>query len=230
MRATFTLSPEVREQLLTPINPVFSDVTSKERARFTLDSLAWPLDGDRRKFDAAFTLETGEIQLTNAGPLAFLLSLLQAGRTEGFEAQIDPLRVIVSKGRLTYRDFSLRAGKTQTGAWRNSLVFSGDIDLAATPMYANEIRTAVPLSDAANWSRDARNIFDTIGAASPELLKSLSVGVKLSGPLFDANGKPAKLKQELALPDIGDALKRDPGAVIEGIGGIIDAFRKKDKK
>jgi hypothetical protein len=230
MRATFTLSPEVREQLLTPINPVFSDVTSKERARFTLDSLAWPLDGDRRKFDAAFTLETGEIQLTNAGPLAFLLSLLQAGRTEGFEAQIDPLRVIVSKGRLTYRDFSLRAGKTQTGAWRNSLVFSGDIDLAATPMYANEIRTAVPLSDAANWSRDARSVVDTIGAASPELLKSLSVGVKLSGPLFDANGKPAKLKQELALPDIGDVLKRDPGAVVEGIGGIIDAFRKKDKK
>ena len=230
MRATFTLSPEVREQLLTPINPVFSDVTSKERARFTLDSLAWPLDGDRRKFDAAFTLETGEIQLTNAGPLAFLLSMLQAGRIEGFEAQIDPLRVTVSKGRLTYRDFSLRAGKTQTGAWRNSLVFSGDIDLTATPVYANEIRTAVPLSDAANWSSDARGVFETIGAASPELLKSLSVGVKLSGAVFDANGKPAKLKQELALPDIGDLLRRDPGAVIEGIGGIIDAFRKKDKK
>jgi hypothetical protein len=230
MRATFTLSPEVREQLLTPINPVFSDVTSKERARFTLDSLAWPLDGDRRKFDAAFTLETGEIELTNAGPLAFLLSMLQAGRIEGFEAQIDPLRVTVSKGRLTYRDFSLRAGKTQTGAWRNSLVFSGDIDLTATPVYANEIRTAVPLSDAANWSSDARGVFETIGAASPELLKSLSVGVKLSGAVFDANGKPAKLKQELALPDIGDLLRRDPGAVIEGIGGIIDAFRKKDKK
>lgn len=230
MRANFTLSPEVREQLLTPINPVFSDVTSKERARFTLNSLAWPLDGDRRKFDAAFTLETGEIQLTNAGPLAFLLSMLQAGRTEGFEAQIDPLRVTVSKGRLTYRDFSLRAGKTQTGAWRNSLVFSGDIDLAATPMYANEIRTAVPLSDAANWSSDARGVFETIGAASPELLKALTVGVKLSGPLFDASGKPAKLKQELALPDIGDVLRDNPAAVIKGIGGVIDAFRKKDKK
>jgi hypothetical protein len=156
--------------------------------------------------------------------------MLQAGRIEGFEAQIDPLRVTVSKGRLTYRDFSLRAGKTQTGAWRNSLVFSGDIDLTATPVYANEIRTAVPLSDAANWSSDARGVFETIGAASPELLKSLSVGVKLSGAVFDANGKPAKLKQELALPDIGDLLRRDPGAVIEGIGGIIDAFRKKDKK
>lgn len=230
MRATFMLSPEVREQLLTPINPVFSDVTSKDPARFTLNSLAWPLDGDRRKFDAAFTLETGEIQLTNAGPIAFLLSVLQAGRTEGFEAQIDPLRVAVSQGRLTYRDFNLRAGKTQSGTWRNTLVFSGDIDLAATPMYANEIRTAVPLSDAANWSRDARNIFDTIGAASPELLKSLTVGVKLSGPIFDANGRPAKLKQELALPDIGEVLRDNPAAVIDTVGGIIDIFRKKKKQ
>jgi hypothetical protein len=230
VRANITLSPEVREELLTAINPVFSDVQSKERARFTLTNLAWPMDGDRRKFDAAFTLETGEIQLTNSGSLAFLLSLLQAGRTEGFEAQIDPLRATIAKGRLTYRDFALRAGKTQQGAWRNSLVFSGDIDLAAKPVYANAITTAVPLSDAANWSSDARRIFETIGAASPELLKSLSVGVKLSGPVFDANGKPAKLKQELALPDLGEILKDNPGALIDGIGGLIDAFRKKDKK
>lgn len=230
LRATFTLSPEVREQLLTPINPIFSDVTSKERARFTLSSLAWPLDGDRRKFDASFTLETGEIQLTNAGPLAFLLTVLHAGRTEGFEAQIDPLRATVSKGRLSYRDFNLRAGKTQQGTWRSTLAFSGDIDLAATPMFANEIKTAVPLSDAANWSSDARGVFEAIGAASPELLKSLSVGVKLSGPIFDAKGKPAKLKQELALPEIGDILRDNPGAVIDTVGGIIDAFKKRKKK
>ena len=230
MRANFTLSPEIREQLLTPINPVFSDVTSKERARFTLTSLAWPMDGDRRRFDAAFTLETGEITLTNSGPLSFLLSALQAGRTEGFEAQIDPLRVTVSKGRLTYRDFTLRAGKTQQGAWRNSLVFSGDVDLASVPMRANEIKTAIPLSDAANWSSDARGILEAIGAASPELLKSLTVGLKLSGPLFDASGKPAKLKQELALPDVGQVLRDNPGAVIDAVGDIFDAFRKRDKK
>jgi hypothetical protein len=231
MTATFTLSPEVREQLLTPINPVFSDVTSKERARFTLSSLAWPLDGDRRKFDAAFVLETGEIALTNSGSLASLLSLLQAGRTEGFEAQIDPLRATISKGRLTYRDFALRVGKTQQGSWRNSLLFSGDIDLAANPIYANEITTRVPLSDAANWSSDVRRLLDRVSGFSPELLKSLTVGVKLSGPVFDASGKPAKLKQELALPDIGELLRRDPGAVIEGAGGILESIlnRRKNK-
>jgi len=231
MRATFALSPEVREDLLAPINPVFSDITSKERARFTLASLAWPLDGDRRKFDAAFTLETGELTLTNSGSLAFLLSFLEAGRTEGFEAQIDPLRATISKGRLTYRDFALRAGKTQQGTWRNSLLFSGDIDLAATPIYANEIKTVVPLSDAANWSSDARSVFASIEAASPALLKSLTVGVKLSGPVFDASGKPAKLSMELALPDYREILRDNPGAVIEGVGGILESIlnRRKNK-
>ena len=132
---------------------------------------------------------------------------------------------------MTYRDFALRAGKTQQGTWRNSLLFSGDIDLAATPIYANEIKTVVPLSDAANWSSEARSVFASIEAASPALLKSLTVGVKLSGPVFDASGKPAKLKQELAIPDIVDVLRDNPGAVIEGVGGILESIlnRRKNK-
>ena len=56
------------------------------------------------------------------------------------------------------------------------------------------------------------------------------VGVKLSGPLFDAQGKPAKLKQDLALPDIGDAIRQNPTGAIEAVGGIIDLFKKKDEK
>lgn len=229
MRATFVLSPTVREQLLTPINPVFADVTSKDPARFTLTELAWPLDGDRRTFDAAFTLEAGQIQLTNSGPLSFILGLLGAGRTEGFEAQMDPLRVKVARGRLTYRDFALRVGRTQQGSWRNSLVFSGDVDLAATPIYANEIKTVVPLADAANWSRDARGVFDSIQAASPQLLKSLTVGVRFSGPLYDASGRPATPNAELALPDIGDVLRDNPGVLLDGLGDLFNAIRKRNK-
>ena len=62
------------------------------------------------------------------------------------------------------------------------------------------------------------------------MLKSLTVGLKLSGPLFDAGGKPAKLKQELALPDVGQVLRDNPGAVIDAVGDIFDALRKRDKK
>jgi hypothetical protein len=73
-------------------------------------------------------------------------------------------------------------------------------------------------------------VFETIGAASPELLKSLTVGLKLSGPIFDANGKPAKLKQEVVLPDVGQALRDNPAGVIDAVGDIFDALRKRDKK
>ena len=238
MTATFEMSKDVREQLLSPINQVFADVSSGAPARCTLPRLSWPLDGDKRKLDGEFMLETGEVKLVNSGMLSWLLSAVQAGRTDGFEAYIEPLRATITKGRLVYRDFALRAGKTTQGSsgdslavrWKNSLVFTGDIDLGATPMRAVAITTGVPLSDAGNWSSDARRLFESIGSVSPELLKSLVVGVKLSGPLFDAQGKPAKLKQDLALPDIGDAIRQNPTGAIEAVGGIIDLFKKKDEK
>lgn len=235
MTATLTLSQPVREQILAPIHQIFADVSTGAPARFTVTQLSWPIDGDKRKLDGAFTLETGDVKLVNSGLLSWILSVAQSslggtGATTGFDAYIEPLRATITKGRLTYRDFALRAGKTAQGTWKNSLVFTGDIDLGAVPMRVDAITTGVPLSDAGNWSSEARRLFDSIGAVSPELLKSLVVGVKLSGPLYDAQGRPAKLSSSLALPDLADVLKRDPGAVVEGIGGIIDAFRKKDKK
>lgn len=230
VKATISLSPTVRQELLAAINPVFADVSTGAPARFTLTNLAWPLDGDKRKFDGSFLLETGEVKLTNSGPLSFLLTALGAGRADGFEAYLEPLRGTITKGRLTYKDFALRAGKTAQQTWKNSLLFAGDIDLATVPMRAYSISTGVPLSDAANWSSDAKRVFDGLGAVSPELLKSLVVGVDLSGPLFDAAGRPAKLEMKLKLPDIGDVVRDNPGAIIDAAGSIFDAIRNRGKK
>ena len=227
--ATFALSPAVREQLLASINPVFSDISTGAPAKFALSALSWPLDGDRSKFDAAFTLETGEVRLVNSGTVSGLLALASAGRTDGFEAFLDPLRGTVAKGRLTYRDFALRAGKTAQGTWRNSLVFTGDIDLASKPIRANSIVTAIPLADAANWSKDARGVVDALNAANPELVKALAVGIELYGPLFDPAGKPVAPSRRVKLPEIGDILRDNPGAIIDAAGGIADLFRKKKK-
>ena len=227
LQATFTMSPGVREQLLASINPVFSDVTTGAPARFSLTELSWPLDGDKSKFDAAFRLETGEVKLVNSGIVTGLLALAAAGRTEGFEAFLEPLQATIDNGRLVYRDFALRVGKTAAGAWRNSLVFAGDIDLAATPIRANAITTSIPLTDAANWSSDARNIVLALEAASPELVRTLAVGIEMSGPLFDAAGKPVKPRIRPTMPDVGSALKDNPGAILDAAGGIIDIFRKK---
>lgn len=224
--ASFALSPAVREQLLASIHPVFSDVSSGTPAKFTLSTLAWPLDGDRKRLDAAFALETGELKLVNSSAITMMLALANAGRTDGFDAYLEPLRATIAKGRLTYRDFTLRAGKTAQGSWRNSLVFAGDIDLAAKPIRANSITTSIPLSDAANWSADARGIFDSLGAASPELVKSLTVGIEIKGPLFDPSGKPVKPDPKLKLPDVGDVLRDNPGAIIDAAGGLLDLINK----
>ncbi len=228
--ATFTMSPAVREQLLASIHPVFRDVSTGAPARFTMPRLSWPLDGDRSKFDAEFSLETGEMTLVNSGAVSGLLALASAARTEGFEAFLDPLRAKVEKGRLTYSDFSLRVGKTAAGGWRNSVVFAGDIDLAAKPIRANSITTKLPLADVANWSREARDILNALSVASPELARSLTVGVEMSGPLFDAAGKPVKPATKLSLPDVGDVLKDNPAGILDAAGGIADLFRKKKKE
>jgi hypothetical protein len=57
----------------------------------------------------------------------------------------------------------------------------------------------------------------------------LVVGVEMSGPLFDAAGKPAKLSMKLKLPDVGDLIRDDPGALIDAAGSIFDAIRGSDK-
>jgi hypothetical protein len=228
--ATFSLSPPVREQLLSSIHPIFSDVTTGAPAKFLLTSLTWPLDGDRKRLDGAFSLETGEMNLVSSGLLGAMLALAGAEQVSGVAAYLDPLRVQIAKGRLTYRDFTLKVGKTATGSWRNSLVFAGDIDLAATPIRANSITTAIPLSDLGNWSRQARGLFESIGTGSPELLKRLTVGVELKGPLFDPSGKPVKPEPKFKWPEIGDVLREDPGSVIDAVGDIADIFKDKPKK
>ncbi|MEY5060629.1 MAG: hypothetical protein RIS45_550 [Planctomycetota bacterium] len=230
VKATFSLSPPVREQLLSSIHPIFSDVTTGAPARFALTELTWPLDGDRKRLDGAFSLETGEMTLVNSPLLGAMLAVAGTGQTGGVSAFLDPLNVRVSKGRLTYRDFTLKVGKTAQGGWRNSLVFAGDIDLAAKPIRANSISTAIPLSDLGNWSRDARGLFESIGAGNPELLKRLTVGVEMKGPLFDPSGKPVKPEPKFKWPEVGDVLRDDPGTIIDAVGDIADIFKDKPKK
>ena len=75
-----------------------------------------------------------------------------------------------------------------------------------------------------------RNLLDSLAAASPELVKSLAVGVELSGPLFDVAGKSVPLSRKLKLPDIGTILKDNPGAILDAAGSVFDAIKGNKKK
>ncbi|MFM7052934.1 MAG: hypothetical protein ACKOYN_12515 [Planctomycetota bacterium] len=228
--ATLEFAPPVRQQVLAPIHPVFSDANAAAPARLTVTELAWPLDGDRLRFNAAFRLETGDVRLVNSGLLGGLLGALGSMQASGFDATIEPLVAKVENGRLTYSGLTLRAGRTQQGTWRNSLVFSGDIDLASQPIRANSIATALPLRDVANWSSAARKLLDSLNAAAPTLVDGLVIGIDLSGPIFDANGRVAKLEPKPKLPAFADLLKENPGSVLQGAADIFEAIRNREKK
>ncbi len=218
LRVTCAMSGAVKEELLAAINPVFSDIVTAKPVVFTVTSLAWPTDGDRRKFDAAFDLTLGEVRLTNSGVLAFLLS------SGGTDAVVEPLHGSITDGRLTYDNFNLRFGKMSNAQWKNSLTFAGDVDLVR--LYANSISTEVPLSDATHWSSKADLFVQGLGARGQEFIRSLKVGVKLSGPMFDASGKPAKLQVTPTFPDIGKSMLENPGELIDIGKSIYDAFKK----
>ena len=225
LRATFKMHDAVKRELLATINPVFTDVETLNPAVFTVSSLAWPTDGDRRKFDAAFDLTVGEVKLTNSGPLAFLLFVAGTQDSKGMDAFVEPLRGSITHGQLKYNDFNLRMGKTSTSVWKNTLTFTGDIDLVR--LYANAITTEVPLSDATHWSNQADLLVQGLGGRGKDFVNSLKVGIKLSGPLFDANGKPAKLDIAPTFPDVGKALLDNPAGMINLGKSILDAFNKK---
>jgi hypothetical protein len=230
--AALSLTPPVREQLLASLHPVFADVSASERVRVVLESFSWPLDGNLRKFDAVFTLDLGEAKLVNRGEVSYLLSAVGAGRTDGVEVKFNQLRGTVEKGRLRYDAFKVDAGRTAQGAWKNSVIFAGDIDLGAKPIRANSITTVLPLADIANWSRDARDFIARVEDVAPAVVKSLTAGVEWSGPLFDAAGKFAPPKARVKLPDLGEVLKqvgKDPGSIIDTIEGIGDLFKKPKK-
>jgi hypothetical protein len=220
------MSPAVRDELLRAINVVFADVETDQRARFTVQSLAYPLDGDLRRMNANFRLEVGDVRLSNASWIVTALTIAQAEMSGGFDARIEPLEGRVVRGRLTYRDFALRLGKTRQGGWKHSVVFDGDVDLGAKPMFVHALTTALPLADFGNWSRAVKSAFDKITAISPELAKSLKVGVKLHGPLADARGASIPLEQDVALPEIDDILKQDPSLLFKLGPALIGELRK----
>ncbi|MDZ4830341.1 MAG: hypothetical protein SGJ09_09115 [Phycisphaerae bacterium] len=226
--ASFALSPGVKEDLLYLINPVFADVElASQRATMNLSSLSYPMDGNMTKLNSDVRLDIGDIKFKNGQPASVVLQLLR-DKPDNLEGRIEPLAVNVKNGILTYKDFGLRIGRMPQGApspWKTTLDMQGEIDLTRKPPYAVAITTALPASQAGNFSSDVRKFFDTLGGPDSDLAKTLSIGITMFGPLFDAQGRAAKLEQKVTLPKLEDIAK-DPGKLIEQ---GLDIFKKIQK-
>ncbi|MFO0827196.1 MAG: hypothetical protein U0572_03515 [Phycisphaerales bacterium] len=231
--ATFALSPGMRDDILYAINPVFADVeVASERAKFNMPELAYPLDGDMTKCNGDCKLEIGDIKFKSQQVTSIVLLVL-AENPAGVEGRIRPLAINVKNGVLSYKEFGVKLGRMQTATgqgWRTQFDMEGTVDLTKHPIYVNGITTSLPIAQLSKNIPGANDFLTAIGGAGSDVGKSLTVGIEWSGPLYDKDGKRAKLNQRVTFPKVEDLLK-NPSA-IEKIGGqIIDAIQKdKNKK
>ena len=238
----FVPSEPVRHRYLASINPVFRDIRladEKKPIRFTVDSLSYPLDGNRARMSADMRMTVGEI-LMDRNPDNQLLNVLEIFQTSNgkpVEGTIDPLVVAVRDGQLRYKDF--RVGIERQGKdWRTTLIFDGDIDLATSPPYARAIGANYPLGSV------ARSVVGVLpnedgGGSVANVLSTLSLGVgqavqlriSVRGPLGEVDGRPAKMQQKVKVVFDAKAMGKDVGKTVEEIGQAIgDLFNKGKKK
>ncbi|MDZ4754958.1 MAG: hypothetical protein SGJ11_10750 [Phycisphaerae bacterium] len=232
--ASFTMSPGIKEDLLYVINPIFADIElAKQRATLSMPTFSYPLDGNFAKLNGDFKLDVGDVVLRNGAPFSTLLALLKDKPGEDSQGRIEPLTVSIRNGRVMYENFGLKLFRVQapgqpagTLTWKTQLDMSGDIDLAQKPPFAVGITTAIPASQAGNFSSDARRFFDSIGGIDSPLAQTLAIGLTMSGPLYDEQGKSKKLEQKITLPKVEDIAK-DPGKLLEEGFKIFDKLKKK---
>ncbi|MBL9150122.1 MAG: hypothetical protein JNM94_15650 [Phycisphaerae bacterium] len=221
------LSPGMKDDILYVINPVFADIDlAQKRATLKVADLSYPLDGPKSGINANFSLDVGDIKFKNGAPLSTVMSLTSS-KPDNLEGRIEPLNVNIKNGLLTYKDFGLRFGRIE-GGWKTQFDMQGSIDLTKKPIYVNEITTKIPASQIGNWSSAVRGWFDKIGGAESDLAKTLSIGVKMYGPLFDSQGNRIPLEKTAAPPDVGDLLKQNPEDLIKQGIDIFEKIKKKN--
>jgi hypothetical protein len=233
-QGSITISPALKDWVLEQINPVFSDIVSAPPIKWRVPSIQFPLDGDMSRLKGALQVEVGEVRLRRSNQFAGGLILSEGSPDGSIPALIEPLRVDITSGRLTYRDFRLSIGRFAND-WQNKLNMAGDIDLTRKPPYVNKISFEVPFQSIARTAAS----FKQIAGAAEQLTKAIQglpidpgtlllVDLSYSGPLAGPDGSPAQLTEEYSVRFDEEALKRTTVKDVVGtIKGIADLFRKK---
>lgn len=237
----FQPSPPLRDRLLEPINPVFTDVSladPKKPMELEVSALRFPLDNDMRKLDADLQLRVGAVNLQRNpdNQLLNMLKVWQSAENKPVDGLIEPLTVAVRSGQLKYDKFNILIEK-QGNTWVTKLIFSGDIDLTRTPPMARAIAANYPMGSLARsvlsalpadeGGAEVQGIFNTVSLGALDMVQ---LRISFSGPLGDVNGKPVPLKRKVKVDFKPDAVGKGVGEVIKDAGDILkDIFDKKKK-
>lgn len=215
----FQITPPLRERLLRQINPLLADIRqTKQPIRLSVPDFVLPLDDNRARLNGDIQMTFGDVEFDAGSPILGFLDAFNKRISPTIPGFIEPLNVVIRAGQLTYRDFAVRVNPETGGTWKHSLVFSGDVDLAANPPFVRAIKSMYPTDGLARSIKELQQI---------PLVGTLSVGITFFGPLYDAAGEPKKLehKVDVELPKPEDILK-DP-KIQDALG---DLLKKLDKK
>ncbi len=233
-QGSIVISPALKDWVLEQINPVFSDIVSAPPVKWRVSSIEFPLDMNMARMSGALQVEVGDVRLKRSNQFVGSLIMSEGSADGSVPALIEPLRVDIAAGRVTYRDFRLNVGRFAND-WQNKLIMSGDIDLTRKPPYVNRISFEVPFQSIARTAAS----FKQIAGAAEQLTKAIQalpidpgtlllVDITFSGPLAGPDGTPAKLTEDYSVRFDEEALKRVTVKDVVGtVKGIADLFRKK---
>lgn len=178
------LTQALRDDLLAFIHPIFRDISSDGRPiSIKLRNAFIPADHDLKRLNAIIELTVGEVTFESGSQFLKVLQFVETSnrdRVPGFIGPLDgsPMQIKIVNGRVLYDDFPVHIGGNRT-AYKQKLVFSGDIDLVRP--YVNSVGALYPVAALGRSVRELRNM--------PDFLK---VGLRYSG-------KPDNLKMDIDL-------------------------------
>ncbi len=237
----FHPSPPLRERLLEPINPIFTDISLADPTKpivLEASAVRYPISGDYALLDGDMQLRVGAVNLARNkdNQLLNLLKIFQTTDNKPIEGQIDPLTVAVRAGQLTYKDFKVNIEK-QGNTWVTQLIFSGDINLARKPPVARSIAANYPMGSIArqflsnvpaeDGGAELQGVFGTLSAGA---LDAVQLRISFSGVLGEVDGKPVALRRKIKVELKPEAIGKGIGDVVKDAGGILKDIFGKPKK
>ena len=153
LRAELELTKPLRERLLYKLHPLLADIrTTEQPLRISIGESSIPLDGDVSRLDAVLEITVGRVEFDSGSQALLLLTLANASNARTISGEIEPIKVRIRKGVVTYERFAVKLDKY-------TLIYSGTIDL--NTRYVN-LRSEVPLEGLAGTFHELEGLTDDI--------------------------------------------------------------------